>query len=1671
MKLPARYRTFLLIVFFITSFFITGSAQLSVAEEENRFSLYNNSTFSPGDEVTINLSLFSKGDSKFEFKLLKISDPVEFFSLLEQNNSRNSFDIWGKDKSLLLKYTQLVKKWTDHLPFRRNQYYSGVKVGKIDQAGIYIVQALRNDQVAYCAVVVTDYALVYKNTQKEILAFIANAKTGEFVKNSRFDFYHSGKKIGSKKSDKDGLIFENLANLDLNNESSVLLFGYSGKEIILSDPYFYFNQTRDNYLNAYVYTQQPVYRPGQEVNFKAIFRKKQGNDIKNIPGEEFEVKVKSPRNKEVYSAKLKTNDFGTISGSFILDEEADLGYYSIILLKDGLSYYGSFSVEEYKKPEYKVELSTDKNQYVNGDKIAVSVSAAYYFGSEVKNAGVKVNIYKQHYWRPWWYWSEWAWFYKGILESQFFGGQQELIYQQSGEFDENGKFNFEYMIDSDGKSDYRYVISAEVTDASRRAVNGEASVFVTRGSFTLSTTPERYFYEDGQDVKIKVNASDFSDKPKQTDFRIIIHYPQGRYIYSKKVESDTIFSSTNESGSALVTFKPKYNVKGYFNYSVVALDEKKREIETSNSFYIGDVNSYYQRTNAGVEIVTDKEAYEKGDSLIAYIFLPDENQELLLTYETNKIISYKKLKPHQNSFQIREKLTSEFSPSFNITISFLKDRMFYQTSKMIGVLAKDRLLNISLYPSKKIFKPGEEAEYRIVVKDNYGNPVKNTEVSLGIVDESIYAIAEDKTQSIENFFYSPQYFYIQTYNSLEAGYFSSYSRQATYIDKNYFSYKNDLNDHTGRLYGKMRVENEDNIPAGLFVILSGEKNYYTAEIDSTGYFDIKNISAGDYQLFVSSELGGMILIDNLKISKERQYNFTVKDEQKEKIENVIAQRNNYFTVEDGMVENETVALRSSGQQFAMSKVKKDSDLNMEFVQAELRSNFVDALIWEPNIITDRNGKATVKFKIPDNLTTWRTTVKGITKETEVGQRTDNFISRKDLLVRMETPRFFRKDDEVIISTIVHNYLSERKITKIQFEGEGIKLLSSNINSKNIINRKGDFPKNEYQIGIPSNDELRIDWKIRVIKSSGDAELKISALTNEESDAMEVKVPIVPNGIKISSPVVLNYSQSSVDEATEFDIDEDIDINTASFSFQLSPSLAGTILQSLDDLAGYPYGCVEQTMSRFLPTLIVANTFKEINVPLKSKTIEELPKYVEAGLKRLYDFQHPDGGWGWWTNDKTHPYMTAYVVYGMSLAKGAGFKIDNNVYNKGLANLKDQILNAKSDIDETTLAYMLFALSNADKNISYNDGIFNDIIDIILNKNLESYPLSLLALTLNNFNEKAKAKDIIGRLTKLVDEEKSFAFWSGQEWHYRWQDDNVQGTAFAVKAILNVDGNSDLITKAVRWLIMKRQGYSWKSTQETAVSLFALTDYLKITKELDPDYSVKVFINDKEIFSTNFSDKNIYDESKLIKINGPDDKILKKGHNKIRIEKSGSGVLYFSGINEFYKENLTSIQKNNGFNIRREYYVLDPTEKDGEIIFNKNKFSGTVISGQEIFVKTFVESKSGDLDYFILEDMLPSGFEIIKDMDKYVIDGENNYQSKYRYYDYLPWRWNYADREYRDEKVAFFVTNCQQKMEFSYIIKAQIPGDYIVMPAQGCLMYYPELNGRSDVIDVKVKDTE
>ena len=113
--------------------------------------------------------------------------------------------------------------------------------------------------------------------------------------------------------------------------------------------------------------------------------------------------------------------------------------------------------------------------------------------------------------------------------------------------------------------------------------------------------------------------------------------------------------------------------------------------------------------------------------------------------------------------------------------------------------------------------------------------------------------------------------------------------------------------------------------------------------------------------------------------------------------------------------------------------------------------------------------------------------------------------------------------------------------------------------------------------------------------------------------------------------------------------------------------------------------------------------------------------------------------------------------------------------------------------------------------------------------------------------------------------------------------------------------SSLVSKAVRWLIQQKQGFSWRSTQETSTVIFALTDYLKTTNELNPDFTASVYINNKKEFEKKFTKDNVYENAQSITLDGLNSDVLKPGINKIKIVKAGKGKLYFSGLNTYYSQ--------------------------------------------------------------------------------------------------------------------------------------------------------------------------
>lgn len=1672
---------FTTIRFLIQFFLIPFISVTAFSQNENEmledfnsnFNIYTNNYSGLSQDVNITISAYYvKKRTEFTFTIYKIKDIEGFFS---RQISTYTLDVLSKDSLNLLSLCEEVTSfsktfksqgWDDY------QYFYETVTYKPKEKGAFIVKASYKNKVAYSGFIVTNLGMISEASAGGMLAFTVDRLSGFPVDDVDLSFYLGQKKLGVGKT-MNGLFFKNLDNIDreyaiTNNISYPLVIGKKDDDIVVSDPYLYFGFSANRYL-VYIYTNQPVYRPKSKVDFKGSIRKSSEGSLQNYPEKDITVTIKDSRYAEIYKEVLRTNSFGSFSGEYTIPDNAPLGtYYIYAELEQGQKYSGSFAVEEYKKPEYKVNITLDNDQYTNADEIKGVVQADYYFGSPVQNAEVQYNVYKKVFYKPWWYFSEYRWWYEDyyatIDENQLYNNA-EFIYSGKGELGKDGRFDFNYLIKEDFKSKYNYwwwydkdrtyesdfiyIIQANVTDKSRRVISSTKTVYVTRAQFYLNAKTDKYLYKPDEKVILSVLANDFTDKPIKTSFEGTVNrITWGQYPdYKQKKDFVTSFSgTTRENGAGEVDFTVKD--EGYYEININSIDKNGKKVTTETYCYVssGDLWWWYNQSGA-VQIIPDKDSYKTGEVCHALIVTTTPGASVLITTQNDNILSYRVEKIDGTSKLIDIPIEENCTPNFYINAAYVSNGQFYSSSKSVMVIPENKFLTVLISTDKLTYKPKEEGTALVKVVDNYGNPIPNSEVSLGVVDEAIYAIKPDNTKDIRKFFYSPKTNLVYATYS-DNRYYYGYSRLITIYER--FNIKTLSESELGTVKGRLINKDGKGVEDATIII---DGDFVACITGENGQFEFK-LPTGSYSISV---LQG-------KRTKESQAELTVTkgktSEVKLKVDkdlilfsDDLAYQKNMSLEEsvDGELDGLRPSVTTESRKLKKEKGKDDeTGMDDKFVDADLRSDFRDAIYWTPSIVTDENGYATVKIKFPDNLTTWRMTARVITDDTKVGQFVNTVITRKDLLVRLETPRFFQEKDEVTISTIIHNYLSEEKKTKLSLKVENLEMLGDN---------------KEQIIIMGQNEEKRIDWKVKVTQPVGFAKLTATALTNEESDAVEVKVPLQPHGLQLAKYQTFDISDVNKTEIKTVAIPDYTDLRSTKLVLNVSPSLASTMLTALDELVGYPYGCVEQTMSRFLPTVIVANAFKDLNAPISDATKKDLPKMVEAGFNRLYSMQHYDGGWGWWTNDQTNPFMTSYVIYGLALARSAGYEPKADVLNKGINSLKTQL--KQTDLDQTTRAYMLYSLSFVENK---DTKLYEEQLKKLDKEKLNDYAISLLSMAANNFGDKATVKACTERLVKDVqDYGEGGAYWGGKSWHYNWQDDKIQTTAMAVKSLLadpeGFAGAPELLNKAIRWLMTQRMGGGWWNTQSTAFIIYAMVDYLKTSKELEPDYTVKIFLNNELLLDKHMTKEDIFKKEDNFIIEGNK---LKDGSNEVRIEKNGAGKVYIASNLTYYTNEEKIMPRENGFRVEREYFKLEKYTKysDNTIIYRKSYFDGVVNSGDEILVKVRVSTKENNLQYFMLEDPIPAGCEVIKEDWAYNIEDEKDYSG----WDYYWWRWWYADKDIRDNRVTFFATYLWgDTYEFTYIMRAQIPGLYNVIPSTGMLMYYPDVRGSSEEMRIEIKD--
>jgi len=729
----------------------------------------------------------------------------------------------------------------------------------------------------------------------------------------------------------------------------------------------------------------------------------------------------------------------------------------------------------------------------------------------------------------------------------------------------------------------------------------------------------------------------------------------------------------------------------------------------------------------------------------------------------------------------------------------------------------------------------------------------------------------------------------------------------------------------------------------------------------------------------------------------------------------------------------------------------------KFAGVKVRKYFPDTAFWAASVSTDERGRADVKVRLPDNITAWRATLRAHTADTKVGEARHIIIVRKDLMVRISAPRFMTQRDVVTVAGIVHNYTDATQKVAVDFAVKGAKLLGSGRDS----------------VALESNGSARFDWRVEA-NLPGEADLTMRAIAGKMSDGMQISLPILAHGFPVPEGQAGEVARDGAPAEMALNLPEDAMPGTATLKIWLTPSLGALLLQSLDSLVKYPYGCIEQTLSSFVPAVAVMRVLKasgHSDPELEAK----LPDVIKKGLEAVCEKQNSDGGWGWYLDQST-TWTTAHAVYALGVATSCGVNVPAGCLDRGVEwltkTLKPLDIHIPPTQDPAPLkaalrskAWVVHALALAGRAPKRDlDELFEG------RKYLNSYGLALLTLALHATHDE-RARIAAEDLVALRQEAPATVHWVSDLRDYSWLDSDTEATAFCLLALLRVDPTNPVVGKVARWLVLDRKGGEWICTKTTAAVLLAMAIYMEQREAPTPQYKIIVSLNGKRR-TLDVTSLKPRDLKQPLVFTQPD---LRAGRNLLRIERQGGmGALYYTALFTYNTSVEDVPSAVHGISVRRGYDVLVPRQhpKRG-LVYEPRPLRGPLEAGQIVRVRLRIITPI-HYRYLVLEDPLPAGFEVIESeaIATAVSQAEAALREGQRRARRTEEEWSspFWHKEIHDDRVAFFATDLYKgRYRVTYFLRAEMPGELHGMPARMYPMYEPGVTGNSPEQRVTVRE--
>ena len=731
----------------------------------------------------------------------------------------------------------------------------------------------------------------------------------------------------------------------------------------------------------------------------------------------------------------------------------------------------------------------------------------------------------------------------------------------------------------------------------------------------------------------------------------------------------------------------------------------------------------------------------------------------------------------------------------------------------------------------------------------------------------------------------------------------------------------------------------------------------------------------------------------------------------------------------------------------------DGDESASAPAIEVRSNFDALAVFEPQVTTDADGRATIDVPLPDNLTRYRVMVVATADATEAGSGESNITARLPITVRPTPPRFANFGDRFEFPVVVQNATDDDLEVDVAFR-------STNLS---VEGRDGTT------VTVPANDRVEVRFDVAA-DDAGTARYQIAASAGSFADAAEGSFPVYTPATAEAFATYGVVDSGSV--AQPFTEPQDVFPQFGGLEVSTSSTAVAALTDAVIYLHEYRYDNSDAFASRILAIVAledILTAFEAEQLP----TPDELRSTVNSDIDRLASMQNGDGGFPYWRRGRESiPYNSVQATHALVLAGQDGFDVGGQTLENALwylANIEDHMPPWYGERTRRAIgAYAVHVRFLAgDRDVAKATRIFNESVGDEDN----GVQLDVAAWLWPVLAETDLDQEIELLLNNRVTETPNAATFSTsyEEQSYVLLHSDRRTDAIVLDALVRMRPDSDLVVKTLNGLLSARsnRGY-WRNVQENSFVLLAGSAYFDEFEDVDPDFIARAWLGDTYAVEHNYEGRSTDVNATLVPMAllvgdgeaapGPD------GSDIVLAKDGTDGRLYYRLGLRYAPTDFELEPRDQGFVVQRTYEAIDA---EGDVVQNDDG-SWTVQAGARVRVRLTMVADSRRTHVALLDPM-PAGFEAVNPAlatsePVPQADPADSFATRFWWY-----RW-FDHQNLRDDRAEAFATWLGAgSYEYTYVTRATTPGTFVVPPARAEQMYEPEVFGRSANTTVTIVD--